>query len=178
MCCVLCLMTHNQLVVQQEVTSDLWHAYGANDSVRQVCCCNGGVKLVSEKSHLLPVVFSPRDCLLHFILFLFFVFFQGLTRRILKFPGQGSNWSYSCQPTPQPQPQPHGIQAAPVTYTTAHRNAVLNPLSKARDPTCILMDTSWIHFCCVTTETPRDHFLERLSNWHASRRIIRMLRHF
>ena len=28
-------------------------------------------------------------------------------------------------------------------------------LSKARDRTCILMDTSLIHFCCATMETPR-----------------------
>ena len=30
-----------------------------------------------------------------------------------------------------------------------------NPLSKARDRTHILMDTSWIHFCCATTGTLR-----------------------
>ena len=29
-----------------------------------------------------------------------------------------------------------------------------NPLSEARDPTDILMDTSRIHFRCATTETP------------------------
>ena len=32
---------------------------------------------------------------------------------------------------------------------------ILNPLSEARDQTCILMDTSQIHFCCATTGTPR-----------------------
>ena len=32
---------------------------------------------------------------------------------------------------------------------------ILNPLSKARDPTHILMDTSKIHFCCTTMGTPR-----------------------
>ena len=34
---------------------------------------------------------------------------------------QGSNRSYSCQPTPQPQQ--HGIQAPSETYTTAHGSA-------------------------------------------------------
>ena len=29
-----------------------------------------------------------------------------------------------------------------------------NPLAKTRDWTCILMDTSWIHFCCSTMGTP------------------------
>ena len=31
-------------------------------------------------------------------------------------------------------------------------------LSKARDRTCILMDTSQIHFCCATTGTPITHW--------------------
>ena len=31
----------------------------------------------------------------------------------------------------------------------------LNPLSEARDQTCILTDTSWVHFCCTTTGTPK-----------------------
>ena len=29
-----------------------------------------------------------------------------------------------------------------------------NPLSEARDGTCLLLDTSWIRFCCATTGTP------------------------
>ena len=49
--------------------------------------------------------------------FLFFVF-QGCTCGIQKFPGQGSNQSYSCQPTPQPC----RIQDTSVTYTTAPGN--------------------------------------------------------
>ena len=31
---------------------------------------------------------------------------------------------------------------------------ILNPLSKARDQTCVLMDASQIHFCCATMGTP------------------------
>ena len=34
-----------------------------------------------------------------------------------------------------------------------------NPLSEARDQTCILMDTSWICFHCTTTGTPQSWFL-------------------
>ena len=33
--------------------------------------------------------------------------------------------------------------AASVTYITAWQCQILNPLSEARDPTCVLMDTSW-----------------------------------
>ena len=36
-----------------------------------------------------------------------------------------------------------------------------NPLSKARDWTCILVHTSWIHFCCATTGTPRIFLVHR-----------------
>ena len=31
---------------------------------------------------------------------------------------------------------------------------ILNPLSEARDRTCLLMDTSQIHLHCATAETP------------------------
>jgi len=51
----------------------------------------------------------------------FLFFFHDLTCGIWKFPGQGSNWSCSCQPTPQRQQQ--GIRATFAMYTTAHGNA-------------------------------------------------------
>ena len=35
---------------------------------------------------------------------------------------------------------------------------ILNPLSKARDRTHILLDTSWIHFHCATMGTPPLYF--------------------
>ena len=50
----------------------------------------------------------------------FFFLSQGCTLCIWRFPGQGSNQSYSCRPTPQPQQS--RIQATSVIYTTAHRN--------------------------------------------------------
>ena len=41
------------------------------------------------------------------------------------------------------------------TYTTAHSNArSLTSLSKARDQTHILMDTSWVCYCWATTGAP------------------------
>ena len=62
---------------------------------------------------------------LSIILFFFFLFglwsFEDHTHGIWRFPGQVSNWSYSCQPPPQPQLRQ--IRAASVTYTTAQGNA-------------------------------------------------------
>ena len=56
---------------------------------------------------------------------------------------RGSNQSCSCQLTPQPQQWQ--IQAMSSTYTAAHGNAgSFNPLSDARDQTCILMDISQV----------------------------------
>ena len=48
-----------------------------------------------------------------------------------------------------------GSEPTSVTYTTAHsNNGILNPVSEARDQTCILMDTSRICFHCSTMGTP------------------------
>ena len=63
-------------------------------------------------------------CLKPSILFYFIFYllsFQGHTRGVWKFPGQGSNPSCYCWPAPQPQQ--HRIRAVSVTYTTAHGNA-------------------------------------------------------
>ena len=35
-----------------------------------------------------------------------------------------------------------------------------NPLSEARDGTCVLTDTSQIHFCCTATGTLEEYFHE------------------
>ena len=66
-------------------------------------------------------------CLLRFFFYLTNFFFQGCAHGVWKFPGQGSNWSYSCRPilrliaTPDPWPtergqasnlHPHGYQLA------------------------------------------------------------------
>jgi len=92
--------------------------------------------------------FSP-ECLLlwwgregetppHFFL-VFFLSFCLFTHHIWKFLGQGSNWSCSCRPMPQLQ-QHHVCDLR----RSLQQHWILNPLSKARDPTGILMDTSWV----------------------------------
>ena len=65
-------------------------------------------------------------------------------------------------PQPQPQPQQHQMQIMSSTYARAHGNfwqrRILNPLIEARDGTCILVDTSQVHFRWTTTGTPRHRF--------------------
>jgi len=70
------------------------------------------------------------------------VFFYGHTCSIWRFPGQRSNRSCSCWPTPQLQQC--WIGASSAAYTTAHGNAIINPLSKARGRTQVLMDASLV----------------------------------
>ena len=67
----------------------------------------------------------------------------------------GPRLNWSCSHWPTPQPQQLGNPAESVTYITAHRQPwILNPLCKARDRTCILMDTGQIRFCWVTMGSP------------------------
>ena len=77
--------------------------------------------------------FSPVYILDSFVVdfFIVVVVFLGLHPLHMEVPSQGSNHSYSCQPTPQPQQCQ--IQAECATYTTAHGNAGLfNSLSEGR----------------------------------------------
>jgi len=87
--------------------------------------------------HLFPMPNTQPSALQ---VFLFFVFvFKGLTPVIWRFPGKGSNRSCSCWPTPQPS------QVCNLHHSSRQR-WTLNPLNKARDQTCILMDPSQIRF--------------------------------
>ena len=84
-------------------------------------------------------------------LFVFCFCFLGLHWWHNKFPGKGSNQSYSCcQPTPQPQQW--GIQTAFTTYTTAHGNA-RTPTPWVR--TGIKPTSSWILVRFVSTAPQR-----------------------
>ena len=88
--------------------------------------------------------------------------FQGRTLSIWRFPGQGSNQSYSCQSTPQPQQ--HKTQAASVTYTTVYSNA--GPLTHQGARPAIKPVTSWSLVRFISTvprwELPKDTVLSPL----------------
>ena len=40
-------------------------------------------------------------------------------------------------------------------HHSSWQRRILNPLSEARDRTCNLMVSSWVHVCCTTTGIPR-----------------------
>ena len=44
-------------------------------------------------------------------------------------------------------------------HHSSRQHQILNPLSEARDGTCILRGTSWICFCCTTMGTPVGSFI-------------------
>jgi len=95
---------------------------------------------------------------IYLFIFLSFCHFLGRSRGIWRFPGQGSNWSYSHWPTPEPQQ--HQIRAASATYITAHGNArLLTHWTRAGTEPA----TSWflVGFVnhCATTGTPGSLFL-------------------
>ena len=62
--------------------------------------------------------FSMSDPLILYFYFYFFLAFYGHTHGIWRFPGQGLNWSYSCQPTPQPCHVQAALQSIPQLMAT------------------------------------------------------------
>ena len=54
------------------------------------------------------------------------------------------------------------------------QHQILNPLSEARDWTCVLMDTNQIHFFCATMGTPRVFFLILTATSWSGLRILHL----
>ena len=108
--------------------------------------------LILLRSHSSFCFAAKRLILFCIYLFIYFAF-QGHTCGIWRFPGQRLNLSCSCWPThsySKARPEPH---PRPVLQFQQHQ--ILNPLSKARDQTCVLMDTSQICFQWAMTGTLR-----------------------
>ena len=84
---------------------------------------------------------SGGGYVLCFYLLSFFLFFLGPHLWYMEVPRLGSNWICSCRPTPQPQQCLRHIRDLSHSLWQLW---ILNPLSEARDQTCILMDTN--HF--------------------------------
>ena len=96
---------------------------------------NCAYRCILETKCLLPYI----PCVFFFLVFfcVFFFAFQGYARSIRKFPGQGSNQSYSYWPTPQPQQC--RIGAASATYTTAHSSTEWARQGIEPESSCILV---------------------------------------
>ena len=93
-----------------------------------------------SQSHHIEILASPTS------LTFFFVFFLGPNpQHIWRFPGWDPIRAIVtglCHSHSQ-----HQIWATSATYTTAHSiGQILNPLRKARDGTCVLMNASQIYF--------------------------------
>ena len=100
------------------------------------------------------------------ILFYLLLFFQGCWCGIWKFPGQGLNWSCSCQPIPQTQQ--HQIQTMSATSTTAHGNT--RSLTHRMRPG-IKPASSWTPVRFVST-VPRQELLRSCFKCHLLRVVI------
>ena len=56
-------------------------------------------------------------------------------------------------------------------HHSSQQHRILNPLSKARDWTRVLMDTGWVHYHWAPTGTPKHPFL--ILSWKARRICIK-----
>ena len=48
----------------------------------------------------------------------------------------------------------HDLSSICDLHHSSQQYWIPNPLSETKDPTCVLMDTSWIRLCCATIGTP------------------------
>ena len=99
-----------------------------------------------------------RDAFKNFCLFVcLFVFFVGLHLRHMDVPRLGVEselWLQACT-TATATPDPSHIWDL---HHTSQQCQILNPLIKARDRTCVLMDTSQIRFRWATMGTAQHIF--------------------
>ena len=89
----------------------------------------------------------------------FFVFFLGLHSRLMEVPRLGveSKLQLPAYATVTAMSDLSHVYDLP---HISWQCWILNPLSKSRDWTCILMDTSWIRFHCPKKGTPGPQLLK------------------
>ena len=69
------------------------------------------------------------------------------------------NQSYSCQPTYTTATVTWDPSCMCEVHYSSRQHQIPNPLSEARDRSHVLMDTSWICFCCPTMGLPTSKIL-------------------
>ena len=111
----------------------------------------------------------------HFFVFFFFLGPHPWHMEVLRL-GEGANWSNSCRPTATAtataMPYPSCICDL---YHSSRQCRILNPLSEAKDRTCVLIDTNQICFHWAKMGTPKHPFLALFSlfilynrqDWHS-----------
>ena len=72
----------------------------------------------------------------------------------MKVPRQGVKWELQLPACPTATAAPDLSHVCNLHHSS-RQCQILNPLSEARDRTCVLTNTSWICFHCTTTGTPR-----------------------
>ena len=99
-----------------------------------------------------PLVRRETSCIFEgfFCFFLLFVFWA--TPAAYGSSQAGGQISFSCQP--MPQSQQHQIWDVCNLHRNSKQCQILNPVSGARDWTCVLMDTNYIHYHWATMGTP------------------------
>ena len=102
-----------------------------------------------------PLATSPA----HFITFSFFFWSFFLRAAPVAYGGPQARGRIRATAAGPPHSHSNAESKLPATYTTAHdQRRILNPLSEARDGTCVLMDASQIRFHWATMGTSY-HFL-------------------
>ena len=88
----------------------------------------------------------------HFFLKFFFAFL-GLNPQYMEVPRLGveSQMQLPAYTAAAATPDPSSLCSL---HHSSWQRRILNPLSEARDRTCVLMDTGQVHFCCATMGTP------------------------
>ena len=80
---------------------------------------------------------------------------------------RSSQASCSCQPTPKATATKDLSHVCDL-YHSSQQCQILNPLSKARDWTHVLADTSWVRYCWAMVETPGNSVFNSLKNHHSA----------
>ena len=132
---------------------DLPQNYSNIESLTHCAWLSWGLNLYPGAAEMLLIALcatagTPKDTF----------FFKGHTHSIWMFPGYGHFGAAAaslCQATAMPDPS-HAFNL----HHSSQQHQILNPLNKARDWTCVLIDTSWVCYHWATTGTP--HFLKYL----------------
>ena len=82
----------------------------------------------------------------YFILFYFIFCFLGLHAWYMEVPRLGVESELQLPGYAMATATP-GLSQIFDLHQSSWQCQILKPLSEARDPTCILMDTSWAHYC-------------------------------